>query len=101
MRFAYLIMGQFHAAVDQAEICNDQDWAQLAGAANLEEAVEAARCLQREGVEWKPDSHRICHAPSGTGGGLPGGFSGGRSWGRLRKILFPLWHLLSSGFVIC
>ena len=51
VRFAYLIMGQFHAAVDQAEICNDQDWAQLAGAANLEEAVEAARCLQREGVE--------------------------------------------------
>lgn len=35
MKFAYIIMGRFNAPVDEAEICNDQDWVQVFGVADM------------------------------------------------------------------
>ena len=48
MKFAFLIMGPFHAAEDQAGIHGGG--AQIIGVSGMEEAVEAARRLVAEGV---------------------------------------------------
>lgn len=49
MKFAFIIMGDFSAANDSAEIHNGD--AQIVGVANIEEAQKAACRLQREGVD--------------------------------------------------
>lgn len=48
MKFAYLIMGDFDAKTDEAEIHGGD--ARIVGVADLEAAVAEARRLQREGV---------------------------------------------------
>ena len=48
MKFAFLIMGPFHAAEDRASIHGGG--AQIIGVASLEEAVEAARRLVADGA---------------------------------------------------
>ena len=49
MRFAFIIMGEFQAAQDRAQI--HQGAAQIVGVSDLQEAVQAARRLQAEGVD--------------------------------------------------
>ena len=49
MRFAFLIMGDFNAEADRASIHGGD--AQIVGVADLREAREEARRLQREGVD--------------------------------------------------
>ena len=49
MRFAFLIMGEFQAAQDRAQI--HQGAARIVGVSDLQEAVQAARRLQAEGVD--------------------------------------------------
>ena len=48
MKFAFLIMGDFHYADDRASIRDGA--AQIVGVANLEEAAAAARALRAEGA---------------------------------------------------
>ncbi len=48
MKFAFIIMGNFSALVDNAKIHNGD--AQIIGVSDMTEAVEAARRLQKEGV---------------------------------------------------
>lgn len=49
MRFAFLIMGQFDDKTDRVEIHNGM--AQIIGVVNMGAAINAARELQREGVD--------------------------------------------------
>lgn len=49
MKFAFLIMGDFHAGTDHAEIRNGD--AQIIGVADLKEAIGVARRLQEEGID--------------------------------------------------
>ena len=48
MQFAFLILGDFDAARDRAEICGGR--ARIWGVANLDEACAAAKALARQGV---------------------------------------------------
>ena len=48
MKFAFLILGSFNKDVDKAEIHNGM--AQIIGVANMQEAIEAARKLEQEGI---------------------------------------------------
>lgn len=49
MKFAFLIMGDFSCEIDHAEI--HQGTAQIIGVANMEEAVNMARQLQKAGID--------------------------------------------------
>ena len=48
MKFAFLVMGNFHAEADRAAIHSGE--AQIIGVGNLEEAVTVAKQLQKDGV---------------------------------------------------
>lgn len=77
MRFAFLIMGGFDEAVDKAEIHNGM--AQIVGVANMQEAIEAARKLERDGIGCielcgafgQENAHKIVEA---TGNRIPIGY---------------------------
>lgn len=79
MKFAFLIMGDFHTGTDHAEIRNGD--AQIIGVVDLEEAIGVAHRLQEEGIDCielcgafgeaggnrQQDSRRVYHPPAGAG----------------------------------
>lgn len=77
MRFAFIIMGEFNFPTDRAEIGGGN--AQIIGVADMNGALEAARMLQKSGVDCielcgafgEDGARKIIEA---TGNGMPIGY---------------------------
>ena len=68
MKFAFIILGDFDAVRDRAEIRGGR--ARIWGVSSLAEACAAAKALEREGGHRgheKPHPHRLCNPPAGAG----------------------------------